>query len=98
MGFKLNNWSTFTVPETQKFMGKNQLFNRLSAQVNNKNLAKKILIKRGHMNIDGSLTPEGKIRDNMTAAERAISRASKESGRPTSDYKYDSNSNKAILI
>ena len=49
------------------------------------------------MNNDGSLTIEGKKRDSMTAAERAIDRASKESGRSISDYKYNSETNKATL-
>ena len=97
MAFKLKGWSAFSKPETQKFMGKNQLFNRLSAQVGNENLAKNILIERGHMNNDGSLTIEGKKRDSMTAAERAIDRASKESGRSISDYKYNSETNTATL-
>ena len=98
MAFKLNGWSAFKKPETQDFMGKNQLLNRLSAQVGDKNLAKNILIDRGHMNNNGSLTTEGKKRDNMTSAERAIDRASKESGRPSSDYTYNSETNRAVLV
>ena len=98
MAFKLKGWSAFSKPETQKFMGKNQLFNRLSAQVGNENLAKNILIERGHMNNDGSLTIEGKKRDSMTAAERAIDRASKKSNKPKSDYTYNNKTNRATLI
>lgn len=42
-------------------------------------------------------TKKGIQRGNMTPAERAKDRASKESGRPTSDYKYVKKTNKAIL-
>tara|TARA_R100000458_G_C8253853_1_gene230278 strand:- start:993 stop:1289 length:297 start_codon:yes stop_codon:yes gene_type:complete len=97
MAFKLNGWSAFKKPESQDFMGKNQLFNRLTSQVGNKDLAKNILIDRGHMNSDGTLTQEGELRDNMTAEERAIDRASKESGKPKSSYIYDKEKNKAKL-
>ena len=45
--------------ESQEFMGKNQLVDRLGAQVGNQNLANNILKERGDMNPDGSLTPEG---------------------------------------
>ena len=97
MAFKLNSWSAFTKSETQEFMGKNQLFNRLSAQVGNKNLAKNILIDRGHMNNNGSLTIEGEKRNNMTSAERAIDRESKKSGKSKDNYVYNSETNKATL-
>jgi len=60
--------------ESQEFMGKNQLVDRLGAQVGNQDLANNILKERGDMNPDGSLTPEGQSRDNMTAAERALDR------------------------
>ena len=98
MAFKLNGWSAFTKLETQKFMGKNQLLNRLSSQVGNEEFAKNILIDRGDMNPNGTFTEKGKLRDNMTAGERAIDRASKESGKSTNDYTYDSKTNKAVLI
>ena len=97
MSFKLNRWTAFKKPETQSFMGKNQLFNRLSAQVGNRDLAKNILIDRGDMNPDGSLTPKGVERDNMTSAERAIDRASKKSGKPKSNYIYNEETNRAVL-
>ena len=98
MSFKLNRWTAFKKPETQSFMGKNQLFNRLSAQVGDEELAKNILIKRGDMNNDGSLTLKGQTRDNMTAEERAIDRASKKSNKPKSDYTYNNKTNRATLI
>ncbi len=74
----------------QQFMGRNQLENRLTSQVNNnRDLARNILKDRGHMNEDGSLTKEGMERDSMTASERAIDRASKSSGNSSSDYTYN---------
>ena len=97
MSFKLKGWSAFKKPESQDFMGKNQLLNRLTSQVGDEDLAKNILIDRGHMNPDGSLTSEGTKRDNMTAAERAIDRASKNSGKPKSSYVYNSKTNRATL-
>jgi hypothetical protein len=45
-----------------------------------------------------TLTKLGESRNAMTAAERAIDRASKESGRKHSDYKYNPITNKATLI
>jgi hypothetical protein len=83
---------------TQKFMGRHQLIDRLSAQVGNKDTAIKILQKRGQLKSDGkTLTAAGKKRDNMTAKERAIDRASKGSGRTPSEYKYDPKTNRATL-
>jgi hypothetical protein len=83
---------------TQKFMGRHQLVDRLSAQVGNKDTAIKILQKRGQLKADGkTLTAAGKKRDNMTAKERAIDRASKGSGRTPSEYKYDPKTNRATL-
>jgi hypothetical protein len=38
---------------TQKFMGSNQLIDRLAAQVGSKGTAIAILIKRGHIKADG---------------------------------------------
>jgi len=84
--------------ETQKFMGRNQLINRLTAQVGSRSLAIKILIKRGHLMADGkTLTKEGKKRNAMTAEERAKDRAAKEQGGSPSDYVYDRKTNKAYL-
>jgi hypothetical protein len=45
----------------------------------------------------GELTAKGRARDKMTAEERAIDRASKESGRSSSDYTYDPTTNRATL-
>lgn len=53
---------------TQKFMGRNQLIDRLAAQVGNRDTAVKILQQRGHLKADGkTFTPEGAKRNAMTA-------------------------------
>ena len=97
MSFKMNGFSGFKI-KSQQFMGRNQLENRLTSQVNNnRDLARNILKDRGHMNDDGSLTSEGIKRDNMTAEERAIDRVSSSSGRNPDDYKYNPTTNKATL-
>lgn len=82
---------------TQKFMGRNMLLQRLSAQVGSEKAAADILKKRGHMNADGTLTKEGKVRDAMTAEERAIDRAVKRSGHPSTHYTYNPKTNRATL-
>ena len=82
---------------TQKFMGRNSLVDRLSAQVGSKESAVTILKKRGDMNAKGELTKAGKVRDAMTAKERAIDRESKRSGNKPSAYKYDPRTNRATL-
>ena len=87
----------FKKVETQAFMGRNQLYPRLSAQVGDSDLAKNILINRGDMNLDGSFTNKGQLRNNMTAEERAIDRASKDSGNNPNDYIYNPITNKAKL-
>ena len=87
----------FKKVETQAFMGRNQLYPRLSAQVSNSNLAKNILINRGDMNLDGSFTNKGQSRNKLTASERAIDRASKSSGNSLSDYTYNPTTNRATL-
>lgn len=80
-----------------KFLGRGQLLDRLAFQTGNRDMAKQILIDRGHMRADGTLTPEGSRRNNMTAAERAIDRACKESGKPAKRYSYNPITNKATL-
>lgn len=81
---------------TQKFMGKNQLIDRLTAQVGDRATALKLLEKRGHV-YPGTetLTPEGQKRDNMTAEERAKDRASRATGKPASTFKYNPSTNRA---
>jgi hypothetical protein len=83
---------------TQKFMGKGQLIDRLAAQVGNRDTAIKILQDRGHLKADGvTLTAEGMKRNNMTAEQRAVDRASKKSGHTATTYKYDPKTNRAKL-
>lgn len=82
---------------TQKHMGKNELVDRLSAQVGSRTLASRLLRKRGHMKADGSLTAAGEARSRMTARERAIDRESKKSGRGKRFYKYNPKTNQATL-
>jgi hypothetical protein len=83
--------------ETQKHMGRGELVDRLAAQVGSKGMAIALLKKRGHMDKSGKLTKKGQKRNNMTAEERAKDRASKQSGKSTSDYKYNKNTNRATL-
>lgn len=82
---------------TQKHMGRGELIDRLAAQVGSKAKALAILKRRGHVDIEGRLTAAGKARDKMTARERAIDRARKKSGRPTSQYTYNPRTNQAKL-
>ena len=50
--------------ETQKFMGRGQLINRLTAQVGSRKKAIDILIKQGHLKPDGkTFTDKGLIRN-----------------------------------
>jgi hypothetical protein len=56
-----------------------------------------LLKKRGDLTPSGELTAKGMQRNKMTAEERAIDRASKESGKPASDYSYDPTTNRATL-
>ena len=85
--------------ESQNFMGRNQLINRLSDQVGSRDMALSILEKRGHV-FPGTdkLTITGKIRDDMTAEERALDRAAKESGKLVSSFTYDPITNSTRLI
>jgi len=83
--------------ETQKHMGRGSLIDRLAAQVGSKSFAIALLKKRGDLTASGELTARGQKRDAMTAEERAIDRASKESGRPASEYTYNPTTNRATL-
>ena len=83
--------------ETQAHMGRNSLVDRLAAQVRSKSFAIALLKKRGDLTASGELTAKGKARDAMIAEERAIDRASKESGKPASEYTYDPTTNRATL-
>lgn len=58
--------------------GRGQLIKRLTWQVGgDRELALRILRKRGHVDEDGNLTEEGRMRDIMTAREREIDRGDK---------------------
>lgn len=83
---------------TQKFMGRGKLLERLTSQVGDKGLAIAILQKRGHLKADGkTYTKAGMERNSMTAEERAKDRASKRTGRPDKDFKYNPRTNTAKL-
>ena len=82
---------------TQKFMGRNQLVDRLTAQVGNRDTAIAILKERGHMKEDGTLTLAGQKRNMMTAEERAKDRAARRTGHPTKDFTYSARTNRATL-
>lgn len=83
--------------ESQKYMGRNQLVNRLASQVGSLQKAKSILISRGDMKKDGTLTEKGQKRNEMTAEERAIDRASRQSKHKKSEYTYNPITNRATL-
>lgn len=83
--------------ESSKHTGRGQLVNRLADQVGSRAAAIEILQKRGQMDGKGNLTAKGRQRDNMTAEERAKDRASKRSGRRSTDYKYNPKTNRATL-
>jgi hypothetical protein len=83
--------------ETQKYMGKNQLIERLAAQMGSRESALDLLRARGHVDAQGQLTAAGKLRDNMTAEERALDRAKTRTGKPTTAFKYSPSTNRATL-
>ena len=60
-----------------------------------KNMAKNILIKRGHLHSDGTATFDGAVRGLMSPEERAIDRSIKRSGGNYNDYKYNTEKNYA---
>ena len=74
---------------------KQQLMDKGRDESEAEGLAKNILIQRGHLNRDGSVTTEGHIRGNMSAADRAIDRAVKRSGGIPDYYEYDAEKNYA---
>ena len=81
---------------TQKFMGRGQLLERLTAQVGSKKLAVEILQKRGHLMADGkTYTKEGMKRNMMTAEERAKDRESKRTGISKDKLTYNAATNRA---
>ena len=83
--------------QSRKYTGRNQLVNRLASQVGSMDMAIGLLKKRSQMTASGKLTAEGVRRNEMTARERAIDRASKRSGRGKNEYIYDGITNRATL-
>lgn len=82
--------------ESQKFMGRGQLIDRLTSQVGSRELAVGLLRDRGQMEKNSEkLTTAGEKRNNMTAAERAKDRAATASGKPVTAFKYDPKTNRA---
>ena len=79
--------------ESQEYLGKGQLVDRLMSQVKSRGFAINILKDRGDLAADGSLTMDGMERDGMDASERAIDRESKTDPR---ELGYDAETNKAV--
>lgn len=81
-----------------------QILERLARQLRSKGvknsravavsqLTKAGILKKGTL----ELTVKGKKRNKMTPGQRAKDRASKQSGKPTSKYKYNKKTNRATL-
>jgi len=84
--------------ESQKYMGRNQLINRLASQVGSRSMAVGLLVKRGDLKSDGkTFTSQGAKKNAMTASERAVARAVKSSKHKASDYDYNKITNRATL-
>lgn len=82
--------------KSQSHMGRNMLLKRLTSQVGgDRDLARQILIKRGHMTASGTLTETGLARDRMTAAERAKDRTAKRLDTPEEELDYNPHTNYA---
>jgi len=90
---------------TQKFMGKNQLLDRLTEQMRTQKnppsdpqaAAIAVLQARGQLKDDGkTFTKSGAARDAMTAEERAKDRAAKRTGKPATAFKYNPKTNAAL--
>jgi hypothetical protein len=86
-------------------MPKSKLETRLTRQIaargedDAKEIARGLLIKRGHIKPDGTLTAAGKKRQDLGNDGRAKDRESKYSGgkHKPSDFKYDAKTNAATL-
>lgn len=78
-----------------------QLLNRLTRQLASKGIkgakgmAAGLLKKYGSLSSSGKLTAKGKKRQALGKAGRAKDRAAKASGGKSSDYKYNSKTNRA---
>jgi len=90
---------------TQKFMGANQLVDRLREQLRTQKTppadiegaVRSILQARGHMDTQGKLTAKGQERNAMTAKERALDRAATRTGKSPKAFKYNASTNRATL-
>lgn len=91
---------------TTKFMGKNQLVERLTEQMRTQKNPPKdpqaaaiaMLQARGQMDKDGkTLTAAGQARDAMTAEQRAKDRAAKRTGASPSAFSYNPKTNAATF-
>jgi len=74
------------------------LLERLTEQVGNKDLAKSILVDRGHLNKDGTETEEGKARSLLGNEGRALERHVKRYGGSEDDYEYDPDTNRCYKV
>lgn len=84
-------------------MGRSRLEQRLTDQLkargvsNANDKARQLLVKRGHTDKNGNLTPAGKKRQDLGNEGRAKDRESKRTGRSSSDYNYNPDTNRATL-
>jgi hypothetical protein len=84
---------------TQKYMGSGELINRLSTQIGSRDAAIRVLINRGHLEVDGkTLTFEGEKRNAMTSEQRAKDRASKRYNEPCENFSYNPKTNTTSKI
>ena len=83
-----------------------KILDRLVSQLKAKGMSEKLAyaIATKQLQRSGNLkkgtakaTAKGRVRGNMTPAQRAKQRAAKLSGRPVSDYKYNAKTNRAVL-
>lgn len=84
-------------------MSKSKLETRLTRQIAARGegdaaqIAHGLLVKRGHIKPDGTLTAEGKKRQDLGNAGRAKDRQAKYTGKKPSDFKYNAKTNAATL-
>ena len=102
----VNNLRATGMPHTTKFMGSGQLLDRLAEQMRTQKNPPKdprataiaILQARGQMKEDGkTFTQAGQARNEMTAKERAIDRATKRTDAPESKMIYSPKTNRVTL-
>jgi len=82
-----------------------QILDRLVNQLTSKGLPKdkayatavKVLTKSGNLDKNQNITAKGRKRQSLGASGRAKDRAAKKAGRSSSDYNYNSATNRATL-